>query len=117
MVILVPGEYQVKEVERGTVVVYRDRVRPFADWVAEIDMDPDEADEMDELLVEYRVINKKKMTWGTFGQLAHVVVLAQPCLKGRLPWSDSICKGGKQRSLLIGRIPCHDGSPLSMHRS
>ena len=97
MVIYVPDEYQVKKVEEGTLVVYRDRIRPFVDWLEEVDMVPEEADEMDELLVEYRVFKKKTMTRGTFGQLVHAVILAQPCLKGRLPWSASICTGWQKR--------------------
>lgn len=93
MVLLKQDAHQLYKVTRATLGLYQKDVAPFTDWLEEIELDPTEAEEIDELLIIWKNLERSKMTKTKFGRLVAGVILAHPNLKGHLPWSGCVIHG------------------------
>jgi hypothetical protein len=101
---------QLSKVQLKTVVGYRKSVGPFAQWLLHNNYEPSNADEMDDLLAEFK--NDSDMKRAAFENLLAAVEFVFPRFKMKLSWAHAISKGWTvqhrtKHAVPMGKGPCN----------
>ena len=83
-----------------TRAAYRRYVLAFAQWLHSNGLSPEQADEWDDLLVEWK--NMMSVSKSAFGGAVASIEYFFPCFRGHLPWCHLVLKG-----MSIQHVPRH----------
>ena len=105
-------------VREQTLEVYRKSGRQFADWAADLNYEPQDAAEWDDLLVEWK--NESGVTRSHFEATVASLEFFMPRLRGQLAWAHAVKAGwnvGHQAKHAIPMGYRHRESVVAVHHA